>query len=751
VPFWQGQVHYINGSALDDKDLKRAGLRTADACFVLIGKRSSPPRNPNDQARHQELIDHYDSQNVLYALMVENFNHHVDSFVQVRGLEKRYSLSAAEADVVMCIDRLRMCILGSTAIYPGLCAFMANLWQSSSEITYIKDDFDIDEDDPELKPRKDWREEYLRCRSMEIYVRPVLPLFAGLTFTQAAFIVNRAFDGGITLLGVEERLNAFDDYFESQDDINEPFVGLDFRILRSLVAPGNDYIFPHCPNLNKTRAERKNTARQSIVSLQVERLEVHAYFLCVDADLADMFCKTSAFAQNILHAFHEYVFLCSKMKPQIMKLEPQKEKQIEILQKHLDGTEDDDVEQKSVDSFKSPKQRGTRYSLAQETLDVESRILRSAEEFNNHYIIMAPPGSLTSIGDCLLPLRGGEQLKNPKTIPRLCDHIVVLINKIELKDLPANFMRTVSSYQDVFVVFGDHNVVSDLKRAGIMTCKSIVILEDTQDMGSHGNEINTSTITKFLSTEQCLTMTAEQNDFLKRPRSYVVETNSKPTMAIMNRSVLNRMANEKIRSAVLQEAQLNNDVMDVAAVAAQVRIKQREMRQKDAANEKKMAELERHQMIQTDMAYTMTPFFACGSCFSTSVFDNLLVLSYFARGVLRFTEALLGLESAQKPTQREELLRLNLNPDVRSGQIIQIPIPVKRASGPQLTFTQISDLMLIHYEAVVVGVFRAGGLTSELPYIGLPRHGDKVEWSDSLFVVAPPHQIEKLLRGTALI
>jgi hypothetical protein len=62
VPFWQGQVHYINGSALDDRDLKRAGCRTADACFVLVGKRSSPPRSLNDSADHQELIDHYDSQ-----------------------------------------------------------------------------------------------------------------------------------------------------------------------------------------------------------------------------------------------------------------------------------------------------------------------------------------------------------------------------------------------------------------------------------------------------------------------------------------------------------------------------------------------------------------------------------------------------------------------------------------------------------------------------------------------------------------
>jgi hypothetical protein len=54
-------------------------------------------------------------------------------------------------------------------------------------------------------------------------------------------------------------------------------------------------------------------------------------------------------------------------------------------------------------------------------------------------------------------------------------------------------------------------------------------------------------------------------------------------------------------------------------------------------------------------------------------------------------------------------------------------------------------------QAVVVGVFRAGGHTSEMPYIGLPKPSDKVEWNDALFVVAPPHQIEKLLNGTVLI
>jgi|AntAceMinimDraft_1070359.scaffolds.fasta_scaffold289015_1 hypothetical protein len=50
------------------------------------------------------------------------------------------------------------------------------------------------------------------------------------------------------------------------------------------------------------------------------------------------------------------------------------------------------------------------------------------------------------------------------------------------------------------------------------------------------------------------------------------------------------------------------------------------------------------ELYATDGSYSMTPFFAAGYVFSTAVFDNLLVLSYFSRGVIRFTETMLGLE-----------------------------------------------------------------------------------------------------------
>jgi hypothetical protein len=149
---------------------------------------------------------------------------------------------------------------------------------------------------------------------------------------------------------------------------------------------------------------------------------VHAYFLCIDADLADMFSKTSSFAQNILHSFHEYVFLCSKMKPAVPKLD----------------TTDEGGENEDEDNINN-RISGTILLNSINSDDskvMEARVLNSAADFRNHYIIMAPPSSLGSINDCLIPLRGGEIVTKPELIPRLCDKVVILINKVRLFHTP---------------------------------------------------------------------------------------------------------------------------------------------------------------------------------------------------------------------------------------------------------------------------------------------------------------------------
>ena len=142
----------------------------------------------------------------------------------------------------------------------------------------------------------------------------------------------------------------------------------------------------------------------------------------------------------------------------------------------------------------------------------------------------------------------------------------------------------------------------------------------------------------------------------------------------------------------------------------------------------------------------------------SSIFDNLMVLSYFARGMLNFTELMLGLEPNANPPMAEELAQLRLDPGVVSGRLVQIPVPIdpihvgaaKDSSHDEVTITysQVFDLLLVNYEAVVLGVYRAPSRGSELPYIAAPPRDETVSWTDRLFVVAPQHQAEKLLRIT---
>ena len=92
---------------------------------------------------------------------------------------------------------------------------------------------------------------------MEIYERHMPDLFIGLTFTQAAFVVQRAFSGTITLLGVEERLCSWDfgddgDKLSAEekrsrlDGTKGPPPEQEFRLLRSLVAPGDKCVALPC-------------------------------------------------------------------------------------------------------------------------------------------------------------------------------------------------------------------------------------------------------------------------------------------------------------------------------------------------------------------------------------------------------------------------------------------------------------------------------------------------------------------------
>ena len=541
MPFWHGQVHYIHGSPLEDRDLQRAGFSTADACFILSGKRSLPLRCSGDLATQRELIDHYDSLNVLYALMVENFNNTVDSFVEIRCVEKRYPLEAAEADVVLCIDRLRMTVLGMTILYPGLSTLLSNLWQSCNDDVSFHS-----------KSLPQWMHEYSRSRLSEIYFRPMISLFAGMTFSQAAFVVHRAFDGEVTLIGVEERIYAdngdvllIGNENENESE-NQPPKSQHFRIIRSLVGPGDRYIFPDQAKVNAAKKEHGQSA------VLQERLEIYGYFLATDGNQANLLGDCSAYERNVLHSLHEYAYLRQHLRFASPEAKDANSTAMSSPTTTLDTTTaSKDIEDEPAGGVQSNDDpRPSPVKLV--SVDVQDRILEDATERlgegSSHLILLATPTSLVSIKDLLRPLRGSGTLKRPDLIPSLSKVIVIFVNNLQNHELPDSFLRIIADFPEVYAMTGDHNSVTDLHRAGIRQAQSILIMEDNDGMhGGSSGELNTATITKFLSTEQCLAVTHEHTEqgVTKGIKSYVVETNSKATIRVMNRSLVNRIAHEK--------------------------------------------------------------------------------------------------------------------------------------------------------------------------------------------------------------
>lgn len=73
--------------------------------------------------------------------------------------------------MILCVDRLRMTLLGLSAVFPGLPTLVSNLWKSYA-------DYQLPPNSPS------WVAEYVRSRAMELYTVPILELFGGCTFTQ---------------------------------------------------------------------------------------------------------------------------------------------------------------------------------------------------------------------------------------------------------------------------------------------------------------------------------------------------------------------------------------------------------------------------------------------------------------------------------------------------------------------------------------------------------------------------------------
>ncbi|RQM20150.1 hypothetical protein B5M09_005804 [Aphanomyces astaci] len=111
---YEQRVVYLQGSAMLDSDLKRAGAANARLCFVLLNKLSTDG-------------DRNDTASNLLTISLRHHTNDVPLFVQVLKTDNIRHVHMSGASNIICIDELKLGILAKTCVIPGMCAFLCNM------------------------------------------------------------------------------------------------------------------------------------------------------------------------------------------------------------------------------------------------------------------------------------------------------------------------------------------------------------------------------------------------------------------------------------------------------------------------------------------------------------------------------------------------------------------------------------------------------------------------------------------------
>ena len=174
---YKANLIYIEGSCLQNKDLKRCDLSKSKACFVLSNQYCADP-------------DEEDSSNIIRALAVKRFARATQGDMQVilqiiRPENKLHfiaSMQQSEIDQIVCINEIKMSMLGQNCLCPGFSTLIGNLIQSSDSVP------------PEDASSEPWQFEYCHGCGYEFYRTPLSTSFEGRTFTEIVDIIYTKFE-----------------------------------------------------------------------------------------------------------------------------------------------------------------------------------------------------------------------------------------------------------------------------------------------------------------------------------------------------------------------------------------------------------------------------------------------------------------------------------------------------------------------------------------------------------------------------
>ena len=467
-------VTYLEGSPLNERDLGRCCVTSAEAVFVVANKFASDS-------------DEMDAATILRALTIkrhilEKTKCEMMMCIQLLRPENQVHYVACgssardSVDQVVCMDEIKMTLLAKTTLCPGMTALIANL------ITSDEDDSEDAADEGE-SGEPEWVEEYSHGQGFEIYRTKLSPAFEGIEFSVAADVVYNTL--GALLFGVELCSSKEARILLNPGKFVIPDVD-EFQVFGFCIAPDKSSIdILSSPSLGKMvqsfldggKVERRLSSFKKKPARVVPTDDEE------DASMGDRTVDV-VLAQSLGEAKKAAQEVADTISPLPKSASPIRGGTTSGWQKMKRSTETVRTDLKSVRHIKTSPSKYFLSSKPVSLLDIT--VLNSLhQEFplvENHILVAGNVGSLHYFVKTLRSQHLGYY-----------DPIVVLARQ----NIPDHVWAKIKNFPGIYYVKGSPLEEMDLRRAGCEKAASAVILANSQSLDTPGSYSLTDAETIF--------------------------------------------------------------------------------------------------------------------------------------------------------------------------------------------------------------------------------------------------------------
>ena len=452
-PDFNHTVTYLEGSPLDEKDLRRSLALQASAFFIMSNKFSMNP-------------DEEDSKTILQQFSIRNYANQEPTFkaqffIQlIRPENKRHfqgdNSSGNSNDHIICLNELKMGIIARSVMFPGVNTFIMNLLSSFADEEEDEKDNTAGTKEIFDEESGNWLNEYEKGCDWEIYSTELSDMFEGLTF---AYLAESLFQKiGIILMGLKMQTSQGMKIYLNPSEY----------VIRK---KSDQAVIAFVLAKNKAQSDLTfiDTAANSLIYSQLTVM-LHAGLMHSKTDKTVSDSKEDGGGESAeIDKMIEMRRMQSKKSKKVAWLQ--------LLQKHSGSAEVELVSEEEQFHNVNDAFMYENYFIRSQPVKLDKITVNSVQEdlpgCHDHLIIVGR--NVNTIYGLIHQLRSKRYLS--------CQPIVILYPY----KFPSLVWQKIRMYDHLYIVRGFPLSEEDLRRVGVYRCKRAIILADADSKSGTKN------------------------------------------------------------------------------------------------------------------------------------------------------------------------------------------------------------------------------------------------------------------------